>query len=352
MKKIIIVIVSTLLTFVFCLGGCNQKTPIAFSTITFGATELKDAPNGYTEVCEYDVSYAEEFRGEFIKTESIPSNVIFEYSNGKLITKLETLKTLPSDITTDISMPLESTTYYKYTTNFNIHVHYDGLSESYDGAKDFDDQIITTAYFCSARYSYAPIFSKVESSYTALNFTNDGAKVTTTKFENTIKYNKEKYVIEKTTFDGDMNKQTQEPKEYKYDFQTVCDNTQIMFLMRNTSPTSEQRFNMPTVTPEYGESKTLGLNLETTINEVCSLTVNGEKIENENIKLKDISFGISDSVNTGIQQKIFLQAEASENVPFNSLLVKYVRPLITFGSISTQGALVYTLSSVNVSTVS
>ena len=127
----------------------------------------------------------------------------------------------------------------------------------------------------------------------------------------------------------------------------MIDNNYLLFAIRNIDVAEDQSFSLPTVSPSYGVSKTLTVKNNGDKQISLDMTYNQTAI-NEEVSVKDCSFYLNTTNDSGTPQYVSVQKSASANLPSKALVIKYAEPLSIYGSFSRLGALVYTIKSVNI----
>ena len=104
-------------------------------------------------------------------------------------------------------------------------------------------------------------------------------------------------------------------------------------------------YSLPTISPAYSTPQTLSVtnNGEETVNIQINNVASSEKVS-----VKNYSFAISAKHNTGIPQYVKIQTAKSTNLSYNSFMIEYAAPLVSYGTFSIMGALVYKLSSATI----
>ena len=341
MKKRFIVFLSLLLALIVSVSGCScvSEQPLSFTNAFAGENSGSDPVAGYKETLKYSVTYTDKYETDFAKSSEL-NGISYIFSDGVYTSILETVTAVPEGVTSDIlqDLPSDAKTIYKLTTELNIKAKYENCIS---GNGEYSDVVKNEVYFCSYRLSYAPIYSKTNINYSMLYFDNTGAYVGTLVSERSIVYNKNSYTTTQTT-----NGET-EQKAYEYTFMTLIDNAQLLFVLRNVDLETNKSFSMPTVSHAYGEAKTLRITKDSETVKPVEINYNGAVMEDMN--LKNLSFLINDNVNAGIKQLVSIQKNKTGTLPGNSLLYSYVEPIMAYGSMLQMGALVYTLTDIQIS---
>ncbi len=345
MKKFIITLLSLLLILTVPLGGCggsgssgcagcsNNKSPLSFTKAFYNG---EGEPSiGYTETAIYKVTFNDNYNEDFKKSEAIKSSVLdYSFSDGEYKTVLEvkpnsSLTELPESVSGFIT----SNSIYKLTTTFSISVDYTLKGQPQPTVTDF---INRTVYFYTQNNSYTPIYSKTESKYTIVDFRENSASLQTEESENEIIYKKSSYKVNGSSV--------------SYQPKTVIDNAELLFAMRNINISSGKSFYLPVVEASYKTDKTLLVTNQSENTGTFSFDYNGATYSEEKIKVKNLKYSLDESKTSGKNQYVTIQKSESEsgNIPSMALMLKYVSPLMTYGTFANMGALVYTLNSVTV----
>ncbi len=378
MKKRIFSVIALMLACLFVFSacdGCFAPQELVFTTAFNNGDTAEDPTSGYKETLTYNVEYQETYDSIFtdsnLKAKKESGELVYEFSNGKYVSTLKVLKNFSEanlEFKSDIVDGLENNEVriYHLHTNFSIDVEYKIGDKTYTGV----DTIVSDSYFCKSSLSYAPIYSKTTASYTNLIYTSNPylAKYDS---ESEIKYNKNNYTLNFTTlvsiptYDGEEPTDNQTPltpkvetSTYDYKFKTIIDNSQLLFALRNFNVTDDNTSSIPVVTSNYGKAVSLAINnpkQKSTISfsrSPLSVTIDNESSAyNEDVEVKNYRFYKNTKNETGATQYIFIQNNVEDSsLPYNSLLVRYVEPLITHGSFAPMGALVYTLEKVDIYT--
>ena len=345
MKKFLVSLLAIALSLVFfTASGCAPSVPLAFNNDFNGGGGSSAEPTSLTETLFYEVKYTDNYSDTIVKDENITDDVIkFRFENGSYTQTLSVDGFIDESIQTDLDV--QSNRIYHLTTEFAIDLVYD-LNDG-NGEQTYSDSIITTAHFLSASNSFAPIYSnvKVTQSYIFLPTSAEGtAKVEQNTYEYTTVYSTDEYVIETKDSEGQTTSKT-----FDYDYKKVIDNTQLLFALRNVGLAPEKTCYLPTVSPSYGEAKTIkATGQEESTVQTNGLTFNGSPVDAQSVKVNNLSYLIDSNTNTGAFQYVKIQREKAGNLPFKSLMMEYVEGLPSYGSFTTLGALVYTLKSVTI----
>jgi hypothetical protein len=339
MKKLLTIILITLLTLFTATGcSCSGNAELTFNNAFF-STELNDEPSvGQIETAEYSVEYFDNYEGHFVKNLKVGLDKFdFSFSNGSYVTTLETVLEEASTYSSDIKKDVK----YKLTSNFEIDVNY-----SINGGDTVTktDTISSEVYFCDRENSYAPVYSKVTSSQTAFNENENGITVSTVKIEHIVKYNTDSYTINKKVIVDDkapvITKTTED-----YSFMTIIDNAQFLFAIRNIDVKTQSSYKMPVLQLSYNLPQTLDIYNESTTNKQVELSVNGTDVSGE-ISMNNFRFNLDSTDTSGMYQYFSIQNGGLTGFNDLSHVCVYAQPIITSNNMSLLGSLVYTLKSI------
>ncbi len=360
MRKFLYSILSLVLVLAFLLGGCDcscsSTQPLAFNSKTFGeSTTVTDVRPGYSETLVYDVKLSENYNSMFTKNSALSEKIVkYDYS-GTLTTKLESysvgvLASLGIKSNIPNNLPDTEKTIYKFTSDLQVDATYEFIKGNTSEKETFKDTVYSEIYFCSAKMSFAPIYSKTERANRVLVYSQNSVGLNNIYTETVTTYNTQAYTINSIIKNNEGEVASSEKNTYEYDFRTVIDNAQLLFVLRNFNVTSDANY-LPTISSAYGESEELSVvsnkKITTTLK---NLKYNDNPAQDEEIQIKDISFKLAKSFNSGLPQIVQIQQakSTSGNVLNNALLTTYVQPLMAYGSLYIMGSLVCTLSSVNI----
>lgn len=349
-------------------GGCgNKKSPLSFnnafslySTEDVGYTD-KDPSVGYKEKLSYSVKNSDKDY-PFKKDNSISNEEITFSLEGTYTAALEVIAGFPAEISTDIVKP-DTAAVYHYTTEFNVSVDYT-FPKNPENNYSHDDVIKTETYFLPFGESFVPVYSKAENDYTNVNLSSSkfclAVKSRTEVFYNSASYTMSTRAVEYKTTDTAKNLDDCELKtnSYEYSAKTVIDNSQLIFALRNINLAVDATYIVPTVAAVYGEATDLIVKNKQEFTEHISgvgYKLNGaEKTVDGDIALKEMTYSVNSTKNSGTSQYVYVQKGAVKNgdeVLLPSIAVPYriVSPLIGYGSFTYLGSLVYSLTGVEIS---
>ena len=348
MKKSLLSIVFAICLLACCLVGCSGKSELQFTSAFFGSEEAKDPLWQYSETTTYSVEYSKDYENRFnLGQININKDVIdLNYGTGSYTSTFTVVSEefFKGDVPTavknsDIIANAEGEKFYVLETNFSIPVTY-----KLAGKEQVTDvnTITTKVYFCSARLSYAPIYSYTKSVNTLFDISSTLAIAEVRTLENAVYYNKDSYTSSKKI---NNNKPTVEKHDYK--FRTIVDNNQLLFLMRNLGLGEEDTRYLPTLSLTYSEPVDLAVSSEKAKSVNYKFNYLGTEVD-EVLKVNQIKYLLADSKTPGAYQYAVIQKQASQNVKFTALLTTYAHTLYG-GHIGYYGVLVYKLTSVSVS---
>ncbi len=356
-KRLFSLVLSLILIFsCFSLVGCSGGSELIFNGATFNSTDAIDPPASYTEKLTYSVNAQKDYNGNYgLGNISIDEKVFWcEYSNGSYISTLTVygdVGNIPfteeqADVkefikNSQLLVKNDGRRIYHLRTEFSIDVNY---KINNGENKQNHDTIVSDVYFCSASLSYAPIYSETHSVNTMFTVYENESAVGVRDLKNVVKYYLDEYTSS-TTVDGQANSVTCD-----YEFQTVTDNAQLLFVMRNCDISDGGAFNFPVVAFSYDEPVTLTFrnNSETEASYNFD-NYNGEATEDA-FTVKNLSFLVANTSAPGAYQYAVVQKTAGkeQKVNNNALLTTYAHMLYSYGSVGYYQVLVYNLTGVEI----
>ncbi len=365
MKKLLFIVLSLILTFLFALSGCSCEVS---QPLSFNKAYLVDISNGdhhYTETLSYAVTYKPVYQNISNASDLDDDKIVECGFNGNYDVYFSNkLNELPEGITTNINFKEEQDLHYiKSTLNLSFTVN----------GKTYNDQIISEVYFYSRDFSLAPVYSITTMKYTYF-FLNIEDELTQVIYQYSNTYNKSKYRSTKMCYqaetDEDINDidltMTAETykgslgyfdltklkpisgngKSHEYELKRVIDNNQLMFAIRNSNLSAT----IPTISFTYDDAVEITANNRNTVDyEIKGLTYNGQAIPDTTMKVKNVEFGINATNNRGSSKYMYIQKEAVNGINNNALIVEYAEPLLS--GFANVGALVYKLTNATVTIV-
>lgn len=345
MKRLITTIFSLSLAVIIALlsSGCSTTATLTFNNAFFGTT-TEPSP-GYTETLKYSVKNVENYNDFIIKEDSVFKDdfATFDY-DGTYESVLTVLGNLPEGIETNVSLDANSS-IYRLKTSLKLKSTYkvtgevvEGGTQNADGSVSFDDIVESEVYFLKSGHSFAPIYSIGSQKSTCLVL-GEKASIELFEYSYKISYNTSKYKIERN-----YENQTK-TKSYSYTFKSLIDNNQLLFAIRCLEIKEDASTNLPVVSPVYGSKQTL--TVKNTSDNTKSVTLNGVT---QNIPVKNLNFCLSAEYNTGTPHYAIIQknSQTEQTIAQKALLLEYAAPLSSYGSFYSMGALVYTLTDVEI----
>ncbi len=351
MKKILLSFLSLMLALFLCFSGvaCSNVTLLAFSDKWNDGNSSNH--KGITETAIYSVTCSDNYNNLIKKTE-IPKDVLdFSYSNGKYVQVLTTSTSLPFENTLGDELTKDSLFYHLHT---ELTVDLTAKTNTQDEPINHTDTVISDAYFLSAGQSFAPIYSstKVENAYIATSAgENAQAQVQIFSYEWNFVYSQNSYKMTAITKgkDGDVTTE----KTFNYSYKSAIDNTQLLFAARNIEVDEKNSYRLPTISPSYGEPKTLlfscNENPNSTYRNTIKFTSPKKTLDKEmEIPVRTVKFLIDSNRDTGAYHYVNIQTKKTDDIPHRALMTEYAAPIISYGAFQTLGAMVYKLTEVKI----
>lgn len=340
-RKFTVLLLFLVSIFLFSGCSCAGETLLSFSN---AFSDEKSIQPGYKQILTYKIDYQE--KNEYFEKSSTLTDEFLSvsYGEGKYVQTIEVLSalpTLPDDRVSDISEKLSGKSVFRLTTEFTMPVSYTLNGTTQEKV----DYIKSQVYFCPQELSFAPIFSKTESVNTFFVFGSKNANAVSTEINYDILYNLNSYQLNGTSkqTSGEHVSETPINKTVDYTFRTLIDNAQLMFLVRNNVLSSGSQALIKTVAFNYEEPKDLVFTNSSTNDLPVNYDYDGTQVTSQT--LSRYEFCLNESNQAGMNQYYLLQ-EKIEGSDFNSLMVRYIEPIIEFNSLSCLGSLVYELTSV------
>lgn len=364
MKKLLLIITALSLSIMLALSGCSCQpdTPLTFNQNFAGKGnnfELLGAT--YEEKLTYQVTYEENYASYLKKEDLISKDIIPEY-DGVYKTTFKANVKLPDYIANRTDLNFNGGEIHKLSTVLDLNVQT-------PTQKVYKDKILTDVYFYSIGFSYTPIYSiqTIRNTLPALNNQATDFVYGLSVVQNETIYKQSSYTLTKKTVSEtnndilntiDLNDLHQnktgltliESKTYNYKPRQVVDNTQLYFMLRNVSVPSSSSYNLPTVTPMYGQVKSVKIrNVDQVTRNAISLDYNGQAMTLD-IPLTYYSFAMSGNTNTGLPQIVACQKSAVNDLPYKAFPIEMAQALIEYSSsFATIGVLKYRLTEITVS---
>ena len=344
MRKFLIALVSALIAFSIVLSGCGcSGSRLEFSPLFYGTS---GEPNeGYIQQATYSVVLNDAYGDDIKKNAGLDNYITYDYS-GTYVSKLSVTSRLDSSIKTDMREEIEKsdTLIYKLETTLTINLTYTikGGSE-----KNETDTVKTITYFTPANSGFIPIYTSTKSNMHYIAVYSDGVKVQEVTASNSVLYNNKNYVVT-TKYDNNASSVT----TYDYKRQTLIDNSQLLFVIRNIELASKEQYEMPTVSYQYGAEKNIMITNDgvgtTEMAVKQGITINGEDYNKDTINVKRYKFRVSEDKNMGVEQFVYIQNGACGNLGNRSVMYRYVEPIYDLGSYACLGVLEYTLTDLTI----
>ncbi len=353
MKKLLFVVLSFSLAFLFALSGCSCA---ATQPLSFNKAYLGEKTGNYSEILEYSVGYESSYQDISNNTE-IRKDQIPEYKGTYVVEFSNSHNALPSGINTDIDYEQD---YHYIKSVLSLDVTFNG--------KTYNDKIVSEVYFHSKDWSLAPVYSKstIKNTYLSIEDNEVDQKI----YQYSIIYTKSNYTVTKTYYAPDANEDvnlidvtnttdsnsssyfnTQKllplsgnENSQQYQIRTIIDNAQLLFAIRSSNIDDTI---IPTTSFTYDQPVKMMASYKNDVNYTFEkLTYNGENKDNTNIPVENLEFSINSTNNRGSSKYLSIQKESANGVNDNALIVEYAEPILS--GISNIGALVYKLNKVTI----
>lgn len=344
MKKRIIPTIACAMVAILGLSGCScaNDAILSFNNAVHAGN---NPATYYSEQAVYEV-----FSTNDGKTANADSKLSVNFS-GKYETGFWVYDSIPSDYSeyvgdNELIKKNDFDFIYVMTSKLNVEATY-----SYEDKEDQvkNDSIETLTLFTSSNNAYAPIYSNTTANYSILGVQNGELIFKQVNFYHQTIYGEKQYTVKRLSQIG-TEYENEQTKSYDYTFKSLIDNNQLFFAIRNTTLEDEKNTYFPVVAPQYGEKNTLRIAREkTTTHTIESIIVNGEEVNNEDVKLAEISYINSTANKSGSPQKIFIQAEKSSNgkIEGRAIVFKHFSPIYEYGNNGIVGMLVYQLKEIS-----
>ncbi|MCQ2387488.1 MAG: hypothetical protein MJ066_03465 [Clostridia bacterium] len=350
-RKILAILLSVILCLpVISACSCNKLQKLSFSNYFYNGYEssINTPPCGYKETLSYKVDFNTD--SSYYKLSETVSNLLTTptFSDGELKTVLEIVPDIDDEIKNKTNFIKSDTNIYNFTYDFSIKSIYEINGEKFEN----EEYIESTVYFYPASSSFAPIYSLTKSYNSALNFDGKTFNLQFIESKKEIIYNSDTYTTNSSATLFNQNKEklseNSNGKTFDYLTETVIDNSQLLFALRNINYDSANAFSLPTVDASYGKYTKLIANESEDSNteKNISLTYNGD-LKDVKFKLKNIGYRVDENKATGMMQYVSIQKESTE-LPTLALPVIYYRPVVTSSNPATLGTLIFTLTSIEI----
>lgn len=357
MKKFALAMISACLAACMLFSGCTPAAQLQFSNAFNAGT----APSAYSETLKYSVTLKTDYEDGTIKQSDGLDKIGLSY-NGEYIISLSVSDSsaLPEQIknSTDIFNCINyEGVIYHLKSSLTLNVTFNGK----DGVigtpeQPLVDTIVSDYYFLEGGgNSFAPVYSNVKSKNTfiSVDYVDEKvyAKPTIYDAEYTTVYNHKNYTVKKTAFAYGIGKtkaeatsSLNEENSYNYSFKTLIDNEGLLFCLRNVSLELDSSLSLPTVAPQYASVTTLSVTNIAEEQKTCNISYNGEAAVEEQINVRKYSFIKNSSDTSGSAQYVTV---SKSDTTKKAYVLEYAAPLSNGNMLSSFGALVYTLKSVN-----
>ena len=335
------------------LGGCScsTSTQLTLDELHYDASGNTVPPVGYQATFKYQVDFAEKYGTAFQKDPSITQDLITYDFNGQYVVDFgvySSLSQVESFFTGDvfssnlsIQLNTDNSLIYLLKTRLDITANYKLPNAEKQVEQDYIESIIC---FTPGKTSFTPIYSETTTKTTYVGLTESAAVITPVTSKQTTTYNQDYYVIK-----SQYNDNPEIIREYEYDRGTLVDNSQLLFVMANLGLDTNDKYQLPVVSTQYGEAKILlvlndgiGTNDQESLH-ANGLTVNDQPYSEQTIKVKRYTYRLDDVKTTGIQQYVYVTNGNCGNLGNREMMYKYIEPLSSIGDIRPLGVLEYTL---------
>ncbi len=363
MKKILLIFTALTLAVMLALSGCScmPDTPLKFNQNFAGRGnnfELLGAT--YEEKLTYKVTYEKSYASYLKKDEIVADDIVPEY-DGTYKTVFKANVKLPDYVANRTDLDFTGGEIHKLSTVLDLNV----ISPD---QKTYKDKVITDVYFYSIGFSYTPIYSiqTVRNTLVAFNEQQTDFIYGVSIIQNETTYKQNSYTLtKKIVSESDNDKlnlmdlnalheqktglTTLESKTYDYKPRQVIDNTQLYFILRNIEVASSSSIVVPTVTPMYGQAKSVQIkNVDQITRNGISLNYNNQALTLD-MPLTYYSFAMSQSDYTGLPQIVACQKSAVGDLPFNAFPVEMAQAVIEYSPLfSTIGVLKFRLIDIKI----
>lgn len=346
-KRPIAFFIAVLAAFSAILSGCSCSGD---NTLSFNSI------NATAETLSYTVKQVDDY-GSVKKSAELDKYFTFEYSVGTYTTTLEETSKSDEEIKNSDILEIKDAkgdaliaNVYKLTTDFEID-----LTVTINGQEPYlhKEKITTKTYIASHGASLAPLYAKEDAEYTIISVGSDKAEIAIVKSVSETFYNKDEYRTVKTykdfKTDETVNLDGVEAQETttKYTFRSAIDNAELLFAIRGLKIEEKASETIQAVSSGYEAPQPIKITNTALAEKQFTLkNYNGAENVTETIKYSSLSFSLDKTNASGTPQYASVQTEAAGNIKNTCLLLEYVKPLITYGTFMSMGALVFTLDSV------
>lgn len=349
-KRPIAFFIAVLAAFSAILSGCSCSGD---STLSFNSI------NATAETLSYTVKQVDDY-GSVKKSAELDKYFTFEYSVGNYTTKLEEANKSDDEIKNSDILEIKDAkgdalidSVYKLTTDFEI-----GLTITINGQEPYlhKEKITTKTYIASHGASLAPLYAKEDAEYTIISVGSDKAEIAIVKSVSETFYNKDEYrtVKKAKSFATDAAPETitlegadAQETTTDYTFRSAIDNAELLFAIRGLKIEEKASETIQAVSSGYEAPQPIKITNTALAEKQFTLkNYNGAENVTETIKYSSLSFSLDKTNASGTPQYASVQTEAAGNIKNTCLLLEYVKPLITYGTFMSMGALEFTLNSV------
>ncbi|MEG9430374.1 MAG: hypothetical protein VZQ61_05585 [Christensenellaceae bacterium] len=346
-KRPIAFFIAVLAAFSAILSGCSCSGD---STLSFNSI------NATAETLSYTVKQVDDY-GSIKKSAELDKYFTFEYSVGTYTTTLEETSKSDEEIKNSDILEIKDAkgdaliaNVYKLTTDFEID-----LTVTINGQEPYlhKEKITTKTYIASHGASLAPLYAKEDAEYTIISVGSDKAEIAIVKSVSETFYNKDEYRTVKTykdfKTDETVNLDGVEAQETttKYTFRSAIDNAELLFAIRGLKIEEKASETIQAVSSGYEAPQPIKITNTALAEKQFTLkNYNGAENVTETIKYSSLSFALDKTNASGTPQYASVQTEEKGNIKNTCLLLEYVKPLITYGTFMSMGALEFTLNSV------
>ena len=346
-KRPIAFFIAVLAAFSAILSGCSCSGD---STLSFNSI------NATAETLSYTVKQVDDY-GSIKKSAELDKYFTVEYSVGTYTTTLEETSKSDEEIKNSDILEIKDAkgdaliaNVYKLTTDFEID-----LTVTVNGQEPYlhKEKITTKTYIASHGASLAPLYAKEDAEYTIISVGSDKAEIAIVKSESETFYNKDEYRTVKTykdfKTDETVNLDGVEAQETttKYTFRSAIDNAELLFAIRGLKIEEKASETIQAVSSGYEAPQPIKITNTALAEKQFTLkNYNGAENVTETIKYASLSFALDKTNASGTPQYASVQTEEKGNIKNTCLLLEYVKPLITYGTFMSMGALEFTLNSV------
>ncbi len=345
-KKFLVILMGVLM--LLTAAGCSCAPA---SSLDFSSAWNNEPSPPYSETLTYKGTYSASYTDQgfsYVKSENLTDDVCkIDESSYTGATYTVTTQIIPESYYSEAASEILENydgALIKVTTDFTVNVN---LLLNGSETKTATDTQHTEVYLCASTYSFAPVYSKSNSSSTLLIVNNKGASTSTIVNTTEFVYNESKYTSKITsTRDGIVEVDSE--KTYNYTKGSIIDNSALMFVLRNLElkVDSSRSFKLPALSFK-GSLKDAGVKSLAEKEIELPLGAGGEK---ETVKTNCYQIGFSGE-QAGASKLCYYQTtevkkEDTQILPDRNYLIRFVEILPIYSSYGLQGSLVFELSSI------